>query len=132
MDNNKDRKVIGSTDFKQNLSHAQRKELMGLLKRMLPPVPSRGIIDIRFSFWFIKRWYIVLIFGEDIRNSFKALDKGDVDKGIVVVAKIFTYLFSTILILALIFVLMYLLKSIAGIDLFPDKHLTDIIKGVTG
>ncbi len=132
MDKGKDRKIIGSTDFKQNLSHTQRKELMGLLKRMLPPVPSRGIIDIRFSFWFIKRWYIVFIFGEDIRNSFQALDKGDVDKGIVAVAKVFTYLFSTVLILVLIFILMYLLKSIAGIDLFPDKHLTDIIKGVTG
>ncbi|MDP8232981.1 MAG: hypothetical protein P9L91_10000, partial [Candidatus Zophobacter franzmannii] len=59
------------------------------------------------------------------------LDKGDVDKGIVVVAKIFTYLFSTVLILVLLFVLMYLLKSIAGIDLFPDKHLADVIKGLT-
>ncbi|MBN2830467.1 MAG: hypothetical protein JXR56_09130 [Candidatus Cloacimonetes bacterium] len=126
-----DTKQIGSTDFKQNLSHAQRKELMGLLKRMLPPVPSRGIIDIRFSFWFVKRWYIVFIFGEDIRNSFQALDKGDVDKGIVVVAKIFTYLFTTVLILSLIFITMYLLKSIAGIDIFPDKHLTDVIKGLT-
>ncbi|MDP8231301.1 MAG: hypothetical protein P9L91_01385 [Candidatus Zophobacter franzmannii] len=66
----KKEKLIGTTDFKQNLSHGQRKELMALLKRMLPPVPSRGIVDIRFSFWFIKRWYIVFIFGEDIRNSF--------------------------------------------------------------
>ncbi|MDD4100251.1 MAG: hypothetical protein PHT47_04100, partial [Candidatus Cloacimonetes bacterium] len=78
--------TIGAKGITESLSHKQRKELMGLMKRMLPPVPSLGIIDIRFSFWFIRNWYIVLIFGKDTRNQFKSQDKGDMDAGLTTVA----------------------------------------------
>jgi len=122
-----DSKQNNTTHIGSNLSFEQRKEMMELMKRMLPPVPSRGIIDIRFSFWFFKRWYIVFIFGEDIRDTFKANDRGEMDEGLIRIAKIFTYFILTVLMILIVLLVLYLLKSIAGIDIFPDQHLTDIL-----
>ena len=122
------KRTIGGRGIKETLSHEQRKELMSLLKRMLPPVPSLGIIDIRFSFWFIRYWYVVFIFGKDTRNQYKSLDKGDMNVGLTTVARIVTYIVMFLVLLILFLYLLYLLKSYVGIDLFPDLHLKDIIK----
>lgn len=128
MLDSKDKKTIGGKGITENLTHAQRKELISLMKRMLPPVPSRGLIDIRFAFWFIKNWYVVFIFGRDTRNQFQALDKGDMDRSLTVVAKIFTYVIMFFAMLITFLILLYFLKSSLGIDLFPDEHLGDVIR----
>jgi len=122
------KRTIGGRGIKETLSHEQRKELMSLMKRMLPPVPSLGIIDIRFSFWFIRYWYVVFIFGKDTRNQYKSLDKGDMNVGLTTVARIVTYIVMFLVLLILFLYLLYLLKSYVGIDLIPDLHLKDIIK----
>ncbi|MFA7056196.1 MAG: hypothetical protein WC155_01370 [Candidatus Cloacimonadales bacterium] len=123
----KDLKQIGSTKFKENLNIEQRNQLKSLLKRMLPPVPSIGIIDIRFSFWFFKQWYVVFIFGRDTREGFKSLDKGDVDRSLSMVAKATTYIIMIMAIIIMLLFLLYALKSVVGIDIFPDKHLSDFL-----
>ncbi len=128
MLNNRDKKTIGGKGLTENLTHEQRKELINLMKRMLPPVPSRGLIDVRFAFWFFGNWYIVFIFGKDTRNQFKAIDKGDWDRSLTVVAKIFTYIFMALVLILLTLMLLYFLKSSMGIDLFPDQHLMDVLK----
>jgi len=128
MPENNHTKTIGGKGIKESLSHEQRKELMSLMKRMLPPVPSLGIIDIRFSFWFIRNWYIVFIFGRDTRNQFKSLDKGDMNTGLTTVAKAVTYVIMVLFALILLMYALYLLKSLMGIDLYPDTHLLDIIR----
>lgn len=124
----KDRKNIGGKGITENLTHEQRKELISLMKRMLPPVPSRGIVDIRFAFWFFSTWYIVFIFGKDTRNQFMAIDKGDMDRSLTAIAKIFTYIFMILALVISFLILLYFLKSSLGIDLYPDDHLTDLIK----
>lgn len=128
-ENDPPKKEMGNKGFSEKLTHEQRKDLMNLMKRMLPPVPSKGIIDIRFSFWFIRNWYIVLIFGRDTRNQFKAMDRGDMDKNLTSIAKLITYIILLIVLFMLFALLLYLLKSYAGIDIFPDAHLQDIIRG---
>ncbi|MEF3695247.1 MAG: hypothetical protein V3576_07865 [Candidatus Cloacimonadota bacterium] len=130
MSDNKLNREIGSKGITEKLTHEQRKELMNLMKRMLPPVPSKGIIDIRFSFWFFRRWYIVLIFGRDTRNQFISMDRGDMDKSLTSVAKLITYLILVIVVFLLVALFLYLLKSYAGINIFPEAHLGDMIRGV--
>ncbi|MBI9031956.1 hypothetical protein JEZ13_08165 [bacterium] len=120
-------KQIGSDRFRENLNIEQRNQLKSMLKKMLPPVPSIGIIDIRFSFWFFRQWYVVFIFGRDTREGFKTLDKGDVDRSLSIVAKATTYIVMMITILIMLLFLLYALKSVIGIDLFPDKHLSDFL-----
>ena len=123
-------KIIGGKAPKESLSHEQRKEMMSLMKRMLPPIPSRGIVDIRFSFWLFRRWYLVFIFGKDTRDQFRSLDKGDMDAGLTTVAKAFTYIVMLLLTLILGIYALYLIKTILGIDIFPDAHLKDLIQSV--
>lgn len=123
----KNPKQIGSDRFRENLNIEQRNQLKAMLKKMLPPVPSVGIIDIRFSFWFFKQWYVVFIFGRDTREGFKSLDKGDVDRSLSIVAKATTYIIMLISILIMLLFLLYALKSVIGIDIFPDKHLIDFL-----
>lgn len=123
----KDLKQIGNSKFTENLNIEQRNQLKSLLKKMLPPVPSVGMIDIRFSFWFFKQWYVVFIFGKDTREEFQSLDKGDVDRSLSIVAKATTYIIMFISILIMILFFLYALKSAVGIDIFPDKHLTDFL-----
>ena len=128
----KDSKIVGGKAMREKLSFEQRKDLMSLIKRMIPPVPSRGLIDLRFTFWFIKSWYVVFIFGQDLRKQFKADDKGDVDRSLVAIARIFTYFTMSIILIILIVILLYILKTLAGIDLYPDTHFIDIIKSKLG
>lgn len=123
----KNLKQIGTDKFRENLNIEQRNQLKSLLKQMLPPVPSMGMVDIRFSFWFFKQWYVVFIFGKDTRKGFKSLDKGDVDRSLSIVAKATTYIIMMISILIMLLFLLYALKSSVGIDLFPDKHLVDFL-----
>jgi len=130
LSDNKLNREIGSKGITEKLTHEQRKELMNLMKRMLPPVPSKGIIDIRFSFWFFKRWYIVMIFGRDTRNQFISMDRGDMDKSLTSVAKLITYLILVIVVFLLVALFLYLLKSYAGINIFPEAHLGDMIRGL--
>lgn len=121
----KNLKQVGSDRFKESLNIEQRNQLKSLLKKMLPPVPSVGIIDIRFSFWFFKQWYVVFIFGRDTREGFKSLDKGDVDRSLSIVAKATTYVVMILAMMIMFLFLLYAIKSVLGIDIFPDKHLTD-------
>ncbi len=125
-----DQNNISNKKNTENLTFEQRKELMGLMKRMLPPVPSRGIIDIRFSIWFFRYWYLVIIFGKDNRNQFKAMDRGSMDKGLTYIAKAFTYIFILLMMLIVILFMLYLIKSYLGINIYPDKHLIDVINGM--
>lgn len=118
----------GDTGKIDKLSFEQRKELLGLLKRMLPPVPSRGIIDIRFSFWFFRHFYFILIMGKDTRDEFKSLDKGNMDRGITAIAKVFTYLFLLLMMLITLLSMLYLIKSYLGINIFQERHLLDVVR----
>jgi hypothetical protein len=113
--------------FQENLSHEQRKELVSLMKKILPPTPTAAVIDLRFSFWFIKKWYVILMLGRDIRPEFRASTPTDKDRSMIFVAKFFTYLLMTFIFVLLVIILIYLLKSILGWDLLPGKHMTDYI-----
>ena len=127
MRNKKDKTIDGGVG-KESLTHEQRKELMGLMKRMLPPVPSRGIIDIRFSFWLFRHWYFVLIFGRDTRQEFRSDDKGDSSVWLTTIARIFTYIIMFLITLILLLYALYLVKSFLGIDIYPNAHLKDILR----
>ncbi|HNX00322.1 MAG TPA: hypothetical protein PLE74_07750 [Candidatus Cloacimonadota bacterium] len=116
-----------SQDFQESLSHEQRKELISLMKKILPPTPSAALIDLRFSFWFIKKWYCIFMIGRDIRKDFRATSTNDNDRNLVFAAKFFTYLLMTIIFVIAVIALIYMLKSVLGWDIMPDKHFTDYL-----
>lgn len=111
--------------FQESLSHEQRKELISLMKKILPPTPSAALIDLRFSFWFFKKWYCIFMLGRDVRPDFRATTVHDSDRNLVFAAKFFTYILMAVIFVIAVIILLYLLKSILGWDVLPDKHFTD-------
>jgi hypothetical protein len=112
--------------IRESLDYQQKNELSRFLNRILP---QRGthIVDIRVTFWFIKSWYLVIQFGVDKRDS-KRIRNIDISQRIIgiIINTIFVIILA-ILIFLVVFYILYLLKSFAGIDIFPDKHLSDFI-----
>lgn len=128
MSEEKDKLHTEPPRTRENLTFSQRKELLGLMKRMLPPVPSMGIIDIRFSFWFIRKWYVVFIFGKDTRNQFRIHERGIEDKILAILVKLTIYVIMALFFFTILVFLIYLIKSYLGIDIYPNKHFPGFIK----
>ncbi|MCK4955993.1 MAG: hypothetical protein KAS49_00045 [Candidatus Cloacimonetes bacterium] len=117
--------------IRKSLDYNQNQEVSRLLNRILP---KRGnhIVDIRFTFWFIKPCYFTLNFGIDRRDT-KRVNPTNAYRtvGTIIVNALFLLLLG-MLVLALLFLALYMMKTMLGIDIFPDKHLSDIIRNLVG
>ncbi|MBL4795724.1 MAG: hypothetical protein JKY24_09565 [Pseudomonadales bacterium] len=112
--------VIEST-----LSREQRKEIHKVLNRAIK-VPSKKLVNIECTFWFIKKFYIVVYFGLDRRESNRMTFVGMIPLLFNNLAHLFVsiLLWSSIIFIA-IFVIYYC-KTILGIDFMPDRHINDL------
>lgn len=89
------------------------------------PMDVRGTI----SFFFI-RFYFVLLVGRDRRYLSREKEGRRRQKARSM--SIVFGIYSVICIVApIIFLLLYLLKSLVGIDLFPDSHLIDMVSVIS-
>jgi len=89
--------------------------------------PSRKIIDVRFTIpMILARYYFVLFIGRDIRSRKRYHD---------LPAPVHTanFVFGTLLLAciilfgaAVLLALLYVFKCRLGIDILPDKHLSDL------
>ena len=85
------------------------------------PVDLRGTV----SFFFI-RFYFVILLGRDRRDVIR--NKEEARKLQAKSISIMTFLYAVIcMALPVVFLLLYIVKSWAGIDIFPDHHLSDFI-----
>jgi len=91
---------------------------------------SRHIIDIRFSIplYFVK-YYIVFLYGKDLRRDTRRIllerrKESSLAAGFTVMFVLFINLL--LIMLVIMFLAIYFLKSALGIDIFPDSHLMDI------
>ena len=115
-------------DIEKTFSHEQRQEVKHAILRAVK-IPSKKIVDYRTTFWFIKRLYLVIFIGKDIRR------KGRADSTITptvvryVIFMILT-LFTLFVIMIFIFFILYLIKSFAGINIFENYHLSDFIRKI--
>ena len=114
-------------NIRQSLDRQQNQEVSRLLNRVLPKYGNH-IIDIRFRFWLIKYWYFVIQFGKDNRDDKRiSPTKAYRTIGTLIINSLFVIILF-VLSLILIFFILYLIKSMVGINIFPDKHLKDILK----
>lgn len=112
---------------RDSLSFEQRKEVIRMYKRINPKTFYRHLINIRFSFWFIKKWYIVFLLGLDRKGKIKKGQASAQNKVTTLLINIMIYIIVILGILAFVLISLYILKSVAGINLFPNKHLSDLI-----
>jgi len=90
--------------------------------------PTRHLLDLRFILpLYFTRIYCVLIFGKDTRERvehvlFERRKRVAVAVGALVLAAAFVVLFGIVLLV------LYILKSAAGVDLIPEWHFGDILE----
>ncbi len=113
--------------IEKSLNFEQRREICNVLKRLFPRPFSKHLVDIRLTFWFIKQWYFVLLLGEDIRKHVRIMPERKERTVLSFVLNIVFYFILIMGILASLFIFFYIIKTIFGIDIFPDKHLTDFL-----
>jgi len=110
-------------DVEKTFNFEQRQELRGVFKR-IARVPSQKIIDVRTTFWFIKRLYLVLFIGIDRRRREPV---GIWHELLAVFIRVLVFLILSVLLALVILGVMYIGKSEMGIDIFPDRHLSDVL-----
>ena len=82
-------------------------------------VDIRGLISL-----FFVRYYFVLLMGRDTR-CFTSCLENDRRQRSQYVTGIYVGILATAIIMLIVFTILYTLKSIIGIDIFPTYHLTD-------
>lgn len=109
-----------------SLTPEQHAAVYSLLERSLPK-PSPKIIDLRFVVdLLISRFYVVILVGKDRRTQRRQHIPARVSRVGNLVAAIALLLGLNAFVSLGIFLLLYLLKSGVGIDIFPS-HLSDVL-----
>ncbi len=90
------------------------------------PQPSPKLVDLRFTVDLIlSRFYVVLFVGKDRRRQRRSYLPDRFAKVGNAIAAIVLLIGLNLSVSLFIFLLLYLIKSAVGIDLFPDSHLAD-------
>jgi hypothetical protein len=82
-------------------------------------------IDIRIALpLFFVKFYLVFLVGQDRRSDTRAREslRRTAVRGMIFILVLYGLVALSI---PLIFLMLYALKSLMGIDIFPDKHLSD-------
>lgn len=116
-------------DVQHTLSKAQLDAITEALGSVR--MAKRHTVDLRLSIPLIfKRHYFVLLVGEDRRRHVRQIISGK-QKGAMSLAKVIWLaiaLLSTFIVMSITGAVgLYLLKSALGVDIFPDRHLFDVI-----
>ncbi|EDZ95497.1 MAG: hypothetical protein P5702_01670 [Limnospira sp. PMC 1291.21] len=92
------------------------------------PQPSSKIVDLRFTVdLIIDRFYVVVFVGKERRQKKRSPFFTQAHKIANIIAASLLLIGLNLMISAIIFLLLYLIKSALGIDLFPGEHLIDIL-----
>jgi hypothetical protein len=91
------------------------------------PKPAPKIIDLRFIVdLIITRFFVVLLIGKDMRKQQRRYPVNRITKIANIIAAILLIIAISFLISAITVLILYLIKSALGIDLFQG-HITDVL-----
>lgn len=103
----------------------QRQAIEGILQDAIPK-PSPKVVDLRFTVDLILgRFYVVLFVGKERRRGSRSHLPPRATRVGNAIAAIVLLVGLNLLITSVLFLLLYLLKSALGIDLFAGEHLID-------
>lgn len=103
--------------IKQSMTNEQKKETKRLISKALPKA-TKKIINLNFDFWFFKMFYITIYLGEEKRKDNRKLRLSNISQILLVIfSTIFVFLVIASVLTA-IFLALYYIKSLIGIDLF--------------
>ena len=107
--------------IEESMNNEQKRETKRLIKLALPK-QTKKVIEINLCFWFFRFFYITFYLGQEKRIQDRKIDKNFIWELIVMfISTIFVLSFAASLVSA-IFLALYYIKSLIGIDLF-NWHL---------
>jgi hypothetical protein len=112
-------------ELRDSFTHQQTEAIYGMLKAAIPK-PNPKLVDLRFVIDLVlARFYVVLFVGKDRRQQKRSYLPSSLSRAGNVMGAVVLLLGLNLLISIFLFLLAYLIKSAAGIDLFPDADLGD-------
>lgn len=113
-----------SPEERQSFSSQQLTTIQSLLEQALTrSKPKPKLVDLRFVIdLFFARYYFVLFVGRDQRAHKRKTQNNKISQLGNLLAAILLLIALNLLVSSILFLIVYLLKSLAGIDLFPG-HL---------
>lgn len=113
--------------IRKSLTEEQRREvkrLIGLSMRC----SNKGARKLSFNVWFLHLYFVVLYFGKEKRSTSRRIEEfNKLEIFFSIISMLFSFVF-TLGIIFVIFLSLYHIKSSAGIDLFEEWHLKDLLK----
>lgn len=107
--------------IEESMTNEQKRETKRLIKLALP-FQTKKVVSINFTFWFFKVFYITFYLGSEKREQNRKFTlNGILQSLLMVFSTIFVFLGVASIVFA-IFLALYYLKSLLGIDIF-DGHL---------
>lgn len=107
--------------IEESMNNEQKRESKRLIKLGLPK-QTKKVIEINICFWFFKLFYITFYLGHEKRDKSRQFNKNFIWELLVMfISSIFVLSVALSLVFA-IFLALYYIKSLLGVDLF-DGHL---------
>lgn len=107
--------------IEESMNNEQKRESKRLINLALPR-QTKKVIEINICFWFFKLFYITFYLGHEKRDKSRQFNKNFIWELLVMfISSIFVLSVALSLVFA-IFLALYYIKSLIGVDLF-DGHL---------
>jgi len=107
--------------IEESMNNEQKRETKRLIKLALPK-QTKKVIEINICFWFVRLFYITFYLGKEKRYSSRHLNKNFIWEVIIMfISTVFVFSVAISLVSA-IFLALYYIKSLIGIDMF-EWHL---------
>ena len=104
-----------SPDVRNTFTPTQEEEVRKLIRRMVP-TPAKKLLNIRFTFWFLKKIFAVFFIGVSKRKKERKTDLKGLHKFLSIEFKIIFYVLEIVLVLFVVLVILVLLNAIFGIN----------------
>ena len=112
-------------ELRDSFTPEQTEAIYAMLGAAIPK-PRPKLVDLRFTIDLVlARFYVVLFVGKDRRQQTRSYLPSSMSRMGNAIAAVVLLLGLNLLISIFLFLFAYLIKSAAGIDLFPDTHLGD-------
>ncbi|MGK0255770.1 MAG: hypothetical protein ACI81I_000376 [Arcobacteraceae bacterium] len=113
--------------IKSSLSQEQAREVKRLLELSMQCNDTK-VTKVNFDIWFFGFYFVTLYLGKEQRLSLRRFhESAKIEILFSLIGIVFSFFFTFSMIFA-IFMALYYVKTFAGINLFEDKHLSDIMK----
>lgn len=109
--------------IKRTFSSEQRDAVRLILDKAIER-PSQKVIDARITFWLIRRFYLVLFFGFDRRESNRPREQRASDKVVSKIMMLSVYVLIVGLFLLFSVFGLFMVEIISGLQILPDKIMS--------